>query len=157
MNRGYCGIGIYNVKHDVNVGGLWRHAHAFGASFVFTIGRRYRREASDTTKAYRHLPMFRYEDAEDFLSHRPRDCQLVGIEIADGSIPLQKFYHPERAIYLLGAEDHGIPDWLLDQCQSIVEIPTRFCLNVASTGAVVLYDRTIQKPTAHPTCLLHNL
>ena len=81
MSRGYCGIGIYNVKNGVNVGGLWRHAHAFGAAFVFVVGRRYRKEASDTTKAYRHLPMWQYEDAEDFLAHRPMDCQLVGVEI----------------------------------------------------------------------------
>jgi len=143
--RGYCGIGIYNVKHDVNVGGLWRHAQAFGASFIFTIGRRYQKEASDTTKAYRHTPMFCYKDVEAFLANRPRDCQLVGIEIDDRSTPLPGFNHPERAIYLLGAEDHGIPAWLLDKCQYVVEIPSRFCLNVASTGAIVLYDRTTKQ------------
>lgn len=143
--RGYCGIGIYNVKYGVNVGGLWRHAQAFGASFVFTIGKRFREEASDTTRTYKHLPMFNYLDADDFLSHRPHDCQLIGVEINDSSVPLGGFTHPERAIYLLGAEDHGIPEWLLDRCQSVVEIPTAFCLNVASTGAVVLYDRTTKR------------
>ena len=146
--RGYCGIGIYNVKNAVNVGGLWRHAQAFGASFVFTVGKRYQKEASDTTKAYRHLPMWQYKDADDFLTHRPRDCRLIGVEIDDCSTPLEAFVHPERAIYLLGAEDHGIPSWLLEKCQAVVEIPTRFCLNVASTGAVVLYDRTV-KATSH--------
>ena len=145
MNRGYYGIGIYNVKKPVNVGGLWRHGQAFGASFVFTIGRRFRKEASDTTKAWRHMPLFQYESGADFLTHRPRQCQLVGVEITDRAIALDRFYHPERAIYLLGAEDHGIPGWLLDECQSVVQIPTRFCLNVASTGAVVLYDRTAKE------------
>ena len=139
--RGYFGIGIYNVKSEVNVGGLWRHAQAFGASFVFTIGRRYRRQASDTTAAMRHVPMFHYEDVEDFLSHRPKDCYLIGVEIVAGSVPLGEFDHPERAIYLLGAEDHGLPPWLIEKCQHVVEIPTRLCLNVASTGAIVMYDR----------------
>ena len=139
--RGYFGIGIYNVKNDINVGGLWRHAQAFGASFIFTVGRRYRREVSDTTAAMRHVPMFQYEDADDFLDHRPKDCLLVGVEIVPGATLLGEFEHPERAIYLLGAEDHGLPPWLIEKCQHIVEIPTRFCLNVASTGAVVMYDR----------------
>lgn len=151
MTRGYFGIGIYNVKNGINVGGLWRHAQAFNASFIFTVGMRYRRrEASDTTAAMRHIPMFCYEDADDFLSHRPKDCSLVGVEIVAGSIPLGRFDHPERAIYLLGAEDHGLPSQLIEKCQVVVEIPTRLCLNVASAGAIVMYDRNTKR--SEKTC-----
>lgn len=41
--RGYCGIGIYAPKMPVNVGVLWRSAQLMGASFIFTIGARYKR------------------------------------------------------------------------------------------------------------------
>lgn len=42
MKRGYFGIGIYHTKNVLNVGTLWRSAHNFGASFIFTVGMRYR-------------------------------------------------------------------------------------------------------------------
>ena len=143
--RGYCGIGIYNVKNSINVGGLWRHAQAFGAAFIFTIGRRYCHEASDTTNAWKHMPFYRFDTFDQFVVARPKDCPLIGIEISDKSISLPRFAHPERAIYLLGAEDQGLPAAIMGQCQQIVEIPTRFCLNVATAGGIVLYDRVAKR------------
>ena len=35
--RGYFGIGVEGISKTMNVGNLFRTAHAFGASFVFTI------------------------------------------------------------------------------------------------------------------------
>ena len=34
--RGYFGIGVEGISKSFNVGNLFRSAHAFGASFVFT-------------------------------------------------------------------------------------------------------------------------
>jgi tRNA G18 (ribose-2'-O)-methylase SpoU len=36
--RGYFAIGVEGISKPVNLGNLLRSAHAFGASFVFTIG-----------------------------------------------------------------------------------------------------------------------
>jgi tRNA G18 (ribose-2'-O)-methylase SpoU len=36
--RGYFGIGVEGVSKPMNLGSLLRSAHAFGASFAFTIG-----------------------------------------------------------------------------------------------------------------------
>src|ERR1051325_8491179 len=113
MNRGYFGIGIYHPKTPINIGTLWRSAHNFGASFIFTIGRRYQKEPSDTTKAYRHIPLFNYASFADFNRNRPYDCPIIAIEQSKKSISITRFPHPERAIYLLGAEDHGIPPNIL--------------------------------------------
>ena len=35
--RGYFGIGVEGINKPFNVGNLFRSAHAFGASFVFTL------------------------------------------------------------------------------------------------------------------------
>ena len=35
--RGYFAIGVEGISKPVNLGNLPRSAHAFGASFVFTI------------------------------------------------------------------------------------------------------------------------
>ena len=42
--RGYFGIGVEGVSKPMNVGALMRTAHAFGASFVFTLGAVYARD-----------------------------------------------------------------------------------------------------------------
>ena len=139
MNSGYFGIGVENIKTKSNIGTLWRSAYNLGADFIFTIGSRYKGQASDTVKAWRHIPFYQYENKEHFLSSRPHSCQLVGIEITDKAKELVNFLHPPRTIYILGAEDGSLT--FLDKCQHIVKITTNECLNVAVAGSIVMYDR----------------
>ena len=139
-NRGYFGIGIYEPKTETNIGTLWRSAHNFGADFIFTIGKRYVKDRTDTTKAERHLPLYHYKDWDDFISHIPSEAELVCIEQTDGARELKGFIHPERAIYLLGAEDYGIPVELMRGYRKVF-INTPMCLNVAIVGSIILYDR----------------
>lgn len=70
--RGFWAVGIWHPKHEVNVGGLWRSADLLGASFVFTVGRRYeRKQAADTTNIGRHKPLFHFRTVEDLIEHLP--------------------------------------------------------------------------------------
>jgi len=144
--RGYFGIGIFHGKHEINIGTLWRHAYMYRAAFVFTIGARYRAQSSDTLKTPKHIPMYHYSDVDVFMESRPYDCPLVCVELSEGSISLPDFTHPERAIYLLGAEDHGLPGSVLDRAQYIVQIPcpSPQSMNVAVTGTLVMYDRFLK-------------
>jgi tRNA G18 (ribose-2'-O)-methylase SpoU len=93
-------------------------------------------------KTPRHIPLFNYADFEDFNSHRPHDCQLVGVELDEKAVLLEEFKHPERAIYLLGAEDHGLPREVLGKCQSLIRLRGEFSMNVAVAGSLVMYHRT---------------
>lgn len=142
-HRGYFGIGIENSKAAVNIGTLWRSANIFNAAFLFTIKKRYAKQCSDTMASERHIPLYDFTDLNDFYEHMPYNCQLVGIELVEDSISLPEFTHPERAIYLLGAEDHGLSKESLERCHKIIQIPTakEFCLNVAVAGSLVMYDR----------------
>ena len=57
--KGYFGIGVEGISKAVNVGTLFRTAHAFGASFVFTVRAQYnRREGGhvDTSDTPRSVP-----------------------------------------------------------------------------------------------------
>lgn len=141
MKRGYFGIGVYNGKNEQNIGTLWRSANIMGADFIFTVGKRYKAQCSDTMKTPRHVPLFHYDDWDDFRKHIPYDCPVVAIELDDESVPIKRFVHPERCIYLLGAEDSGIPKHVLDKCQSIVQLPGDVCMNVSVAGSIVMYDR----------------
>jgi tRNA G18 (ribose-2'-O)-methylase SpoU len=139
--RGYFGIGIYNGKNKMNLGTLWRSAHNFGASFIFVIGKRYKKQSSDTTSAYKHIPLYQYDTYQDFEKFRPYDCKLIGIEQSEKSRDLKNFIHPERAVYLLGAEDTGLPEEIQYLCQATVHINTPRCLNVAVAGSIIMFDR----------------
>ncbi len=144
MKRGYFGIGMWEPKTVDNLGGLIRSANCFGADFVFTIGNRYHHQATDTAKATLHLPLFHFTDMNDFVAHVPERCDIVGIELTDSSKPLETFGHPERAVYILGGEDRTLPPEVLALCNTVRQINTRLCLNVASAGTVVLYDRALK-------------
>lgn len=143
MARGYFGIGIVNGKTEANIGTLWRTAHLYEAAFIFTVGRRYHRQASDTPNTPRHTPLFEFEDMDALLAHLPYACPLVGVEMDPRAVPLAEFGHPERACYLLGAEDHGLSPSVLDRCHALVQIPTPVpaSMNVSTAGALVLDAR----------------
>lgn len=140
MKRGYFGIGIYHPKTTENIGTLWRSAHNVGADFIFTIGKRYKKQASDTTRAERHVPLYEFASFDDFKERLPRGCEVVFVEQAEGARDLKDIKHPEAACYILGAEDYGIPETFMRGHQKVY-IDTPHCLNVAVAGSILLYDR----------------
>lgn len=139
--RGYFAIGVERISKQMNLGNLMRSAHAFGASFVFTIGADYRalEARSDTSKSITHLPFYNWGCVADM--QLPQGCQLVGIELLDEAADLPSFRHPTRAAYVLGPERGVLSPELLSRCHHVVKIPTAFCINVAMAGAIVMYDR----------------
>lgn len=150
-NRGYFGLAIYHPKKEANVGTLMRSAYCFSADFLCTIGRRYSKEASDTTCADKHIPLFHFESVEDFKNHLPKNCQLIGCELDKRASHLNHFQHPESACYLVGAEDYGLPEKILSICNNIVVIPhVQMCLNVATAGSIVIYDRIMKRQSIRP-------
>lgn len=137
----YFEIGIYQSKTVDNLGTLWRTAYQLGAAGVFTIGRRYKNQPSDPFKVPRHLPLRNFENFDQFLGARPSGALLVGVE--QGGTPLSQFDHPPQAVYLLGAEDFGLPASVLDKCNTVVSLEAmiKSSYNVAVAGSIVMYDR----------------
>lgn len=144
MSRGFFEIGIVRGKTPVNVGTLWRSAYQLGAAGIFTIGARYPKQASDTLQSWRHVPLREHLDFDAFHAAIPFSAPVVAIETSGR--PLSKFLHPERAIYLLGAEDHGIPRAVLERCHYCVSLEAvrTPSFNVAVAGSLVMYHRMLQ-------------
>lgn len=141
--RGYFGVGVWRFSKPMNAGNLFRTAHAFGASFVFTIEADYKvlRAKSDTSVAPRNIPWYEFGDQSQF--HLPEECKLVGVELTDDAIDLPRFHHPLNAAYVLGPERGSLEGDLLERCDHVVRIPMKFCVNVATAGAIVMYDRVM--------------
>ena len=141
--RGFFAVGVYHPKTESNVGSLWRTAHLYGAAFLFTIGRRYEHQASDTTKARFTVPLLHFADIDDAIAHLPHSTPLIGVELDPRAHLLGSFQHPQRGAYLLGAEDHGLPVSVMDRCHSLVEIESvePWSNNVATAGGILLWHR----------------
>jgi tRNA G18 (ribose-2'-O)-methylase SpoU len=139
--RGFCGIGVEHSKKPINIGTLWRSAQIYGAAFIFTVGRRYDRQPSDVLNSWRHVPLFHFQTLDALWAALPREALLVGVELTSEAIDIHAYQHPERAVYLLGAEDHGLTKEALDRCHQIVRLPGERSVNVAVAGSIILFDR----------------
>lgn len=141
--RGFFAIGAEGISKPMNLGNLIRSAHAFGASFVFLVKADYaiRTARSDTSQAEHQLPVYDFATPEQLTL--PRGCRLVGCELVDEAVDLPSFCHPLNAAYVFGPERSSLSPAMLARCHHVVRIPTRFCINLAVAGAVVMYDRVL--------------
>jgi tRNA G18 (ribose-2'-O)-methylase SpoU len=141
--RGYFAVGTDGISKPMNLGNLLRIAHAFGASFFFTVAGRVKLAdaISDTSDAAGQLPIYQFASAEEL--RLPQGCELVGVEIAEDAVELPSFRHPLRAAYVFGSERLSLSGPMLARCGHVVKIPTRFSINVGMAGAIVMYDRML--------------
>jgi tRNA(Leu) C34 or U34 (ribose-2'-O)-methylase TrmL len=144
MMRGYFGIGIEGASKPLNVGTLFRSAHAFGASFAFTVDADFEDEtsnATDTSKASEQMPYYHFPDLDNMML--PTGCSLIGVELTPDAIELPSFKHPSRAAYVFGPERGDLSPETQKHCDFILKIPMKFCINVAIAANIVMYDRLI--------------
>lgn len=134
-------IGLTDPKSPSNVGAVMRAAGCYDASKVFYTGERYERASrfhTDTKNVTSRIPL---QHIEDFAELKKDGRQLVCVDLIQGAIPLPDFTHPEKAIYVFGAEDSSISQQLVDIADAVVFVPTIGCMNLAASVNVLLYDR----------------
>ena len=139
--RGYAAVGLYMPKTEMNVGGAMRAAYCYGAAMIAVQGKRFRKMPTDPQQSWRHVPLLQVDDLRAAL---PFDCQPVCVELAANAVPLHTFKHPHRAFYIFGPEDGSVPKELTERYVTVAA-PTDFCMNLAATVNVVLYDRRVKE------------
>jgi len=134
-------IGLTDPKSPTNVGAVMRAAGCYQADEVRYTGVRYARAAkfhTDTKDALKNIPL----NAVDSLIHDiPSDLRIVCVDLVEGAIPLPKFEHPEKALYIFGPEDGTIAQEVINVADAVVYVPTIGCMNLAASVNVLLYDR----------------
>jgi tRNA(Leu) C34 or U34 (ribose-2'-O)-methylase TrmL len=141
ITRGFAVIALVNPKTPANIGGVMRASGCYSAALVVLGGPRPQHLsgiATDTQKAWRHIPHVLVPDVFDAI---PYNCIPVAVDLLPNARPLQKYQHPERAFYIFGAEDATLGKSITDRCRDRVFVPTAYCMNLAATVNVVLYDR----------------
>ena len=101
----------------------------------------FKKFASDTYETWSRLPCYEHKDFGAFCAASPHGAPWVAVEM--GGVPLADFVHPERAVYLLGAEDTGLPQAVTQAAAFHVALPTVRdpSFNVAAAGSILMYDR----------------
>lgn len=142
--RGYAAIGLHRPKDPLNIGEALRAAGCYGAAMLAASGTRYHRSKTDTQAAHRHMPLLQCDDLKLML---PFDCVPVAVDLIPGAQDLTDYKHPQRAFYVFGPEDGTLGDEVLSWCKDVIYVPTRYCMNLAATVNVVLYDRAAKMKT----------
>lgn len=141
-SRGFVSIGLVNPKTPANIGSVLRAAGCYGADFVAIAGVRGHKAvthcATDTQRAYRHIPTVLVDDV--FTAH-PVGSIPVAVDLVPNATSLIDFEHPESAFYIFGPEDGTLGGDNLRRCARKVFVPTAQCMNLAATVNVILYDR----------------
>ena len=140
-SKGFFGIGIMNNVNGLNIGTLWRSAYILGASYIFTVDKKYKKQLSDVTKTWKKIPLYHYKTFDELYENLPASTRLIAAELTDDAVPVAEFEHPERACYLLGNEQSGLSQTVLERCHGVVSLPGEFSLNVAVAGSILMYDR----------------
>ena len=144
-----CTLGILNPKNAQNMGSILRAAGCYGVSSVFYTGQRYgyaRQFNTDTQNRHTEIPLV---GCHDLFEVKPKGARIVAVELVEGATPLPAYTHPANAFYIFGPEDSSIKQSQLDQCDDIVYVPTRGCMNLAATVNVLLYDRLAKYSSQH--------
>lgn len=143
--RGYAAIGLDRPKDTANLGGVLRAAQCYGAALVMMTGGRMGKYATDTMKAYRHLPCV---EVDDLLAHVPFGAIPVVVELVERAKPIFDFKHPHSAFYIFGPEDGSVRKEIVERIPLVIQIPTVGCMNLAATVNVVLFDRLSKQQRA---------
>lgn len=139
--RGYAAIGLNFPKDHFNIGAVLRAAGCYDAKLVLISGNRYRKVNTDTQASYRQIPVISCEDLHDVI---PYDCVPVAVDLVKDATSLPFYQHPERAFYIFGPEDSTLGEKTLSWCRDRIYVPTQFCMNLAATVNVILYDRLMK-------------
>lgn len=139
MSRGFSSIGLHQPKYSNNIGSVLRACTVYDVSLLVTSGKRYEKHCTDTTAGYRHMPFI--HSVQNLKDYIPYSTVPVAVDIVPDAVNLYDYVHPPSAFYIFGPEDGTLGPSITSWCRDVIYVPTKYCMNLAATVNVVLYDR----------------
>jgi tRNA G18 (ribose-2'-O)-methylase SpoU len=136
-------VAIENWQHDFNIGSIVRTANAFNVAAVHIVGRRrWNRRGAMVTDRYMHV--VHHPDLPALVGWADSEgIPLVGIDIMDGSVPLEGASLPSRCALLFGQEGPGLSDEAVEAVSTVLHITqsgsTR-SMNAGAAAAIAMYE-----------------
>jgi tRNA G18 (ribose-2'-O)-methylase SpoU len=115
-------VAIENFQHDFNIGTIVRNANAFLAHTVHIVGKkRWNKRGAMVTDRYQHIQY--HATVREFVDWSvDAALPLVGIDIRDGSGPIEASLLPERCVLVFGQEGPGLSAEMVAACRSVLHI-----------------------------------
>ena len=139
-----------NVRSMYNVGSIFRTSDAFRIEAVYLCGITGTPPHPEIHKtalgAEDSVAWTYFEHTEDAVSAaKQMGYKVYSVEQCVGSTMLHDFtlQHDSRLAIILGNEVKGVQQSIVDMSDGCIEIPqygTKHSLNVASAGAIVIYE-----------------
>lgn len=143
----------HNVTNAPNIGSLFRIADAFGIEQLIlcgsniTLGRKMMKTSRATEKVVNYE--IRANALEVVSEFNPEEHLIIALEITDTSkaIHTLEFSNNKPIVLVIGDENFGISEALLNQCQATTHIEMfgqNSSMNVVQATNIALYEITKQ-------------
>ena len=152
---GRVGVVLDDVQGPFNVGAVIRTAAALRVEDVWLAGRTPDPDDAKVGKTalgtHRYLTFHRSPTVADAIdAARTAGYRVVGLELADGAVPLHELPPAEATCIVAGHEDRGCSAATLDACDAVAYVPLLGkvgSLNVATAASVACYELRRQEWT----------
>lgn len=139
---------LFSVDYQANLGIIFRLCDGIGAKKLYLTGGVTNPGGNIFNRVSRHkekVVNWEYvKDIEEVLGRvKSEGFETVAVEITDNSVRFDKYNWKDKTALILGNEGHGVPDKILNLCDSSVFIPmlgSGGSLNVGVATAVVAYN-----------------
>lgn len=141
-----------NIDTPMNVGSFFRIADALGVEKIYLTGRSIvppNRKLRKTSRASEQFVDYQFVHDARELIHRLREqgYRMISLEITSDSVDIQELSiaPTDKICLILGSENAGVSQDLLDQSDISVHIPMRgvnSSMNVANACAIAVYEIT---------------
>jgi tRNA (guanosine-2'-O-)-methyltransferase len=136
------------VGSPFNTGSIVRTAAALRVEHVYlgggALSPAHPKAGRTSMGTERYLTWTAFERSTDAADAARADgYRVVGLELADGAVPLHELVVGEATCLAVGHEDHGLTPAMLAACDDVAFIPQLGrvgSLNVATAAAMALYE-----------------
>jgi tRNA (guanosine-2'-O-)-methyltransferase len=145
---GRLALVLDDVQSPFNVGSIVRTAAAYRVEDVWLSGRTPSLDVPKVGKTALGCERYlRWSSCatpdEAFAAARGTGYQVVGLELAQGAVPLHAAELAADVCLVIGHEDHGLKATTLDACDLVAFVPLLGrigSLNVATATAIAMYE-----------------
>ncbi len=145
---GRLGLVLDDVEGPFNVGGIIRTAAALRVDDLWLAGRTPEPDDPKVGKTalgtQRYVAFHREDTAPAAIAAaRAGGYLVVGIELADGAVPLHELPGADAVCLVVGHEDRGCSAATLEACDTVAYVPLLGkvgSLNVAAATAIACYE-----------------
>lgn len=137
-----CAILMQNLEGDFNISNIIRTANNFNVAEIFYYGKK-RFDRRGACGSYHYSPIQYLSSLEDIRSLKQRYSFIALENNIEESVPMEKFSYPDKPLFILGEENKGVSQDLLDMADFKIEIPSRGSvrsLNVGTAAGIMIYD-----------------